>query len=208
MEPQMMVVGLTGGIGSGKSFVADLFAALGVPIIDVDDINRAITRRGQPCYQAIVQQFGQDVVGADGELDRREIRNIIFEDIAERRALEAILHPAIYQASLEAIQQQNAPYVIVVVPLLFEHDNFKSIIHRSLVVDCPVNLQLERVCQRDGLTTLQAQHIIDAQMDRAQRVALADDVIVNDGDESSLKLRVQALHTEYLKACTKHFVKS
>lgn len=199
----MMVVGLTGGIGSGKSFVADLFAAHGVPIIDVDDINRAITRKGQPCYQAIVHQFGQDVVGADGELDRREIRNIIFEDIAERRALEAILHPAIYQASLQAIQQQQAPYVIIVVPLLFEHDNFKSIIHRSLVVDCPVDLQLERVCQRDGLSLIQAQHIIDAQMDRAQRVSLADDVILNDGDVLQLKEKVSALNAEYLKACTK-----
>ena len=204
----MMVVGLTGGIGSGKSFVADLFAALGVPIIDVDDINRAITRPGQPCYQAIVQQFGQDVVGANGELDRREIRNIIFEDIAERRALEAILHPTIYQATIAAIQQQNAPYVIVVVPLLFEHNNFKSIVHRSLVVDCPVSVQLERVCQRDALTPLQAQHIIDAQMDRTQRVALADDVILNDGDPANVQLGVQALHAEYLKACTKYLVKS
>jgi len=199
----MMVVGLTGGIGSGKSFVADLFAQLGVPIIDVDDINRAITRKGQPCYQAIVHQFGQDVVGADGELDRREIRNIIFEDVNERKALEAILHPAIYQACIEAIQQQQAAYVMIVVPLLFEHDNFKSIIHRSLVVDCPVELQLQRVCQRDQLTPIQAQHIIDAQMDRAHRVSLADDVILNDGDTARLKQIVQGLHTKYLKACTK-----
>jgi dephospho-CoA kinase len=194
----MMVVGLTGGIGCGKTAVAEIFAQLGAAIIDVDLINKQITQAGQPCFSAIVAQFGKQVVAADGELDRRLLRQIIFQDSEQRAALEAILHPAIYQASLAKLAQiKHADYALLVVPLLFEHANFMSIIQRSLVVDCPPEVQLQRVCSRDKIDAQQALQIIQAQMPRAQRLALADDVIVNDQDLAHLQQQVQRLHARY-----------
>ncbi len=195
----MMVIGLTGGIGCGKSTVADFFAEMGAAIIDVDQINRDLTRAGQPCFNAIIKQFGHQVVGADGELNRPQLRQIIFQDAEQRMVLEAILHPAIYQATLTKIAQiKNAPYVILAVPLLFEHANFLSIIQRSLLVDCPPELQLERICQRDQITRAHAQQIMQAQMPRAQKLALADDIIINDGGLGKLKQQVLHFHTVYL----------
>jgi dephospho-CoA kinase len=194
----MLVVGLTGGIGCGKTAVAKFFEELGVPVIDVDQINREITRAGQPCFDAIIKQFGHQVVGPDGELDRRLLRQIIFQDTEQRLVLEAILHPAIYQASLDQLGQiKDAPYVILAVPLLFEHAHFLSITQRSLLVDCPPDVQLQRICQRDQIDQQQALQIIQAQMPREQRLALADDVIVNDADLAHLKACVKRLHQAY-----------
>jgi dephospho-CoA kinase len=194
----MLVVGLTGGIGCGKTAVAKFFEELGVPVIDVDQINREITRAGQPCFDAIIKQFGHQIVGPDGELDRRLLRQIIFQDTEQRLVLEAILHPAIYQASLDQLGQiKDAPYVILAVPLLFEHAHFLSITQRSLLVDCPPDVQLQRICQRDQIDQQQALQIIQAQMPREQRLALADDVIVNDADLAHLKACVKRLHQAY-----------
>lgn len=195
----MTVIGLTGGIGCGKTAVAKFFEELGVPVIDVDQINREITRAGQACFDAIIKQFGHQVVGPDGELDRRLLRQIIFQDSEQRLVLEAILHPAIYQATVNQLAQiKNTPYVILAVPLLFEHANFLSMIQRSLLVDCPPDIQLQRICQRDQITPQQAQQIIQAQMPREQRLALADDIIVNDSNLTQLKLNVLRLHQSYL----------
>ena len=195
----MTVIGLTGGIGCGKTAVAKFFEELGVPVIDVDQVNREITRAGQPCFDAIIKQFGHQVVGPDGELDRRLLRQIIFQDSEQRLVLEAILHPAIYQATVNQLAQiKNTPYMILAVPLLFEHANFLSMIQRSLLVDCPPDIQTQRICQRDQITPQQAQQIIQAQMPREQRLALADDIIVNDSNLTQLKLNVLRLHQSYL----------
>jgi dephospho-CoA kinase len=199
----MFIIGVTGGIGCGKSLVASMFAELGVPIIDVDQVNKEISLAGQPCFNAIVSQFGAQVVGQDGELDRMRLRSIIFEDAEQRKALEAILHPAIYNACLQklsALKQdthQQYAYALLLVPLLFEHKNFVSLVQRSLVIDCPQALQIERVMQRDHINQTQALAIIDAQMPRQQRLAMADDIIVNDQDLSALKQQVLHLHQFY-----------
>lgn len=202
----MKIIGLTGGIGCGKSAAAEQFRQLGVPIIDVDDVNRQLIRSGQPCFDAVVAAFGSPVVAADGELDRQQLRQIIFADPAQRKVLEAILHPAIYQASLKQIQAlQSSPakpsYVILVVPLLLEQGRFAAMVDRKLVVDCPPDLQLQRVCQRDHLTEEQAQQIIQTQLSRAQRLEQADDVIHNDNSIDRLRHQVAELHQRYCQLC-------
>ena len=194
----MKVVGLTGGIACGKSAVADIFAELGVPVVDVDQINRSISRAGQPCFNAIIQHFGNQVINTDGELNRLLLRQIIFQDSEQRLALEAILHPAIYEATVAKLKQiTDAPYAILVVPLLFEHANFLSIIQRSLLVDCSPDLQLQRICQRDNIDQQLALQIIQAQMPREQRLALADDIIHNEQDILHLHDEVVKLHRKY-----------
>lgn len=207
----MLIVGVTGGIGCGKSLVASMFAELGVTVIDVDQVNRQISRAGQPCFQAIVQHFGEQVVGADGELNRKLLRQLIFEDAEQRKILESILHPAIYDHCQQQLQQlaqaqdlatadqTTAPYVLILVPLLFEQVHFAKLVQRSLLIDCPESLQIQRVCQRDQISEQQALAIIHAQMSRQQRLSMTDDVIVNDGELAKLQQQVQQLHQFYLK---------
>jgi len=198
----MLKIGLTGGISSGKSAVASHFEALGVPVIDTDILAREVVEPGEPGLAAVRREFGDDVLGADGRLDRRKLRSIVFADAAMRRRLESILHPmikALMLARLEALRGE--PYAIVVVPLLVETE-FEELVDRVLVVDVPVETQVERLMARDGITRAEAEAMIAAQTTRETRVAHADDVIDNSGSLDSTRAQVEALHRRYLQLAT------
>jgi dephospho-CoA kinase len=190
-------IGLTGGIASGKSTVASLFAEFGVEIIDTDQIARELVVPGSPALRAIARAFGQTILSDDGALDRKKLRGIIFADAAKRRKLEAILHPLIREVALARADASDAPYVILAVPLLFE-TGFDRLVDRKLVVDCPEPLQIERLTRRDGVSAVEARAIIGTQMPSDARKAAADDVIDNSGDLESVRSRVAELHTQYL----------
>lgn len=198
----MFTVGLTGGIGSGKSTVADLFAALGVPVIDTDVIARELTVPGSPALDAIRAAFGETVMGADGALDRAALRRRIFADAGERRRLEAILHPRIEATVRQALASLTAPYALVVIPLLVETGGYRDVIDRVLVVDCPEDMQIARVIARSGLARAEAEAIVVAQASRSARLAAADDVIVNAAAPEALRSQVAALHLRYLVQST------
>jgi dephospho-CoA kinase len=190
-------VGLTGGIASGKSTVASLFAELGVEIIDTDEIARELVVPGSPALAAIVERFGSEVLSQDGELDRRRLRALVFADEARRRELEAILHPPIRQEAMARAAASTAAYVILAVPLLFE-TGFDRLVDRRLVVDCPESQQLARLTARDGVSIEAARAMLAAQMNRAERRAAADDLIDNSGSLESTRSQVQTLHERYL----------
>lgn len=193
----MFKVGLTGGIASGKTRVAEFFAARGVPVIDSDEIAREIVAPGAPALAAIRERFGEGVMAADGNLDRRALRAIVFADPAARRDLEAITHPAIRARMAELNAQARGPYVINAIPLLTEGGGRRDL-DRVLVVDCPEDLQIARVMARDQVDEAGARAVLAAQASRAARLAIADDVIVNDGDLGALEARVASLHERYL----------
>lgn len=193
----MFKVGLTGGIASGKTRVAEFFAARGVPVIDSDQIAREIVAPGAPALAAIRERFGEGVMAADGDLDRRALRAIVFADPAARRDLEAITHPAIRARMAELNAQARGPYVINAIPLLTEGGGRRDL-DRVLVVDCPEDLQIARVMARDQVDEAGARAVLAAQASRAARLAIADDVIVNDGDLGALEARVASLHERYL----------
>lgn len=195
----MFKVGLTGGIASGKTRVAEFFAARGVPVIDSDQIAREIVAPGAPALAAIRERFGEGVMAADGNLDRRALRAIVFADPAARRDLEAITHPAIRARMAELNAQARGPYVINAIPLLTEGGGRRDL-DRVLVVDCPEDLQIARVMARDQVDEAGARAVLAAQASRAARLAIADDVIVNDGDRSALEAQIEALHQRYLEA--------
>lgn len=190
-------VGLTGGIGSGKSTIANLFAELGVDIIDTDEIARALTGRGQPAISKIAEQFGTDVIQSDGALDRERMRAVAFSDSKAREALQNILHPLIRAQVQRRLSETDAPYAIVVVPLLVESRNYKFA-DRILVVDCSEEKQIERVMRRSGLERGQVSAIMATQASRSDRLAAADDVVSNEGEISALRAKVQQLHEKYL----------
>lgn len=192
----MLKIGLTGGIASGKSTVAEMFAARGVPVVDTDVIAREVVEAGSPGLEAVVQAFGQAVLAADGGLDRATLRRIVFGDEAARKRLEAILHPLIRRRTLERIAAVRAPYVIVVVPLLVE-TGFRTFVDRVLVVDCAESAQIGRLTSRDGLTESEARAMLGAQADRRARLAAADDVIDNGGSIAAARAQVDALHEKY-----------
>jgi dephospho-CoA kinase len=192
----MLVVGLTGGIGSGKSAVADAFAALGVPIIDTDRIGRELVRPGTPALRAIAEHFGDEVISPGGTLDRAALRRRVFEQPQERIWLEHLLHPLIREQVSRRIAALDATYVIVVVPLLFE-SGFDSLVDRVLVVDAPEQAQTDRVVRRDGVPREQVTMVIETQMPRADRLERADDVITNDADLDALHAAVEALDARY-----------
>ena len=192
-----LVIGLTGGIGTGKTAVADLFAALGVPIIDADELARQVVEPGQPAIDEIVKQFGTEVLTKTGELDRRLMRERIFSNPENRSRLEAIVHPRVYAEMKRRLEALDAAYAIVVVPLLIETGG-TSLVDRVLVVDAPEELQIERVSRRDGMTAAAVEQILAAQLDRNTRLAAADDIIENDASEASLSEKVSALHQRYL----------
>lgn len=194
----MFKVGLTGGIASGKTRVAEFFAARGVPVIDSDQIAREIVAPGAPALAAIRERFGEGVMAADGNLDRRALRAIVFADPAARRDLEAITHPAIRARMAELNAQARGPYVINAIPLLTEGGGRRDL-DRVLVVDCPEDLQIARVMARDQVDEAGARAVLAAQASRAARLAIADDVIVNDGDLAALEARVASLHERYLR---------
>jgi dephospho-CoA kinase len=196
-EINTFVVGLTGGVGSGKSTVADTFSALGVPVIDADQLARELVAPGQVALDEIVATFGTAVIKNNGELDRDAMRQRIYADPAQKSRLESILHPRIRQRIRTLLAGIKAPYTIVVIPLLLE-TNQADLVDRILVVDTPEKEQLKRVAARDGLSDNAVMAIIDAQADRKTRLDAADDVIVNDQDINALTEHVQELHKHYM----------
>jgi dephospho-CoA kinase len=190
-------VGLTGGIGSGKSTVADLFAARGASVIDTDIIAHQLTAPGGLAVPRISAHFGPDYLTAQGALDRAKMRARVFAHPQDKRALEEILHPLIRQACEQAAAVAQGPYVLFVVPLLVESGGWKDRVQRVLVVDCPEELQVQRVMVRSALTADAVRAIMAAQAPRHARLAAADDVIVNDSGVDALLPQVQRLHTLY-----------
>ena len=192
------VVGLTGGIGSGKSTVADLFVARGARLVDTDAIAHALTAAGGEAMPALCAAFGDDIATADGALDRARMRARVFADPAERSRLEAILHPLIRAESSRQVAASDAPYIVLAVPLLIESGDWSTRCDRVLVVDCPPEVQRARVMARSGLAAEEVDRIIAAQATRAQRLAAADDVIDNAAGLQALGERFDALHRHYL----------
>jgi dephospho-CoA kinase len=198
----MYIIGLTGGIGSGKSEAARLFAELGVPIVDVDIISHELTASGQTTLNKIADTFDETILNNDGSLNRTSLRQKVFADSEARKKLEAILHPAIYNKATERLQENaSAPYQILAIPLLFESDRYLKIINRSLVIDSDTKLQIARASKRDGLLEVDIQKIIDVQMPREKRNALADDLILNDGLIEELKEKIKQVHEKYINTC-------
>ncbi|RDB42132.1 dephospho-CoA kinase [Halomonas sp. DQ26W] len=198
-----MIIGVTGGIASGKSTVARAFAALGAPWVDADDVAREVVEPGEPALAEIAERYsreeGRPVLQEDGSLNRRALREIVFADPAERKWLESVTHPRIRQrivAHLERLQAEGAPYVLLVSPLLFESGQ-SEMADRCLVIDVPESLQIARTAARDDVDEDQARAIVAAQMPRAERLARADDVIDNGGDEARLKAQVAELDRLY-----------
>ena len=193
---EMLVIGLTGGIGSGKSTIAELFATLGVPIIDMDQIARQIVEPGQPALAEITREFGSNILDSEGRLDRRRLRELIFDSEDKRHRLEAILHPLIRQETKNRLADLNAAYCIVVIPLLLESQQ-QSLVDRILVVDVPESLQISRTMQRDDISAAAVEKILASQTDRQTRLAAADDVIDNAGDLTEVRMRVVELDRLY-----------
>ncbi len=196
----MYVVGLTGGIGSGKSTVADLFVARGAALVDTDALAHELTAPGGAAMPALEARFGQEIVRADGGLDRAAMRRLVFADPAEKQALEAILHPLIRAESDRRCATATTPYVILAVPLLVESGSYRERCDRILVVDCDPEVQVARVMARSALPESEVRAIIATQATRAARLAVADDVIDNSGASAALSGQVDALHHVYLAA--------
>ncbi|MBN9429833.1 MAG: dephospho-CoA kinase [Burkholderiales bacterium] len=196
--PRRPLIGVTGGIGSGKSTVADMFAARGVTLVDADAIAHALTAPGGAAMPIVRERFGAHVVRPDGALDRDAMRELVFRDPGKRHELESILHPMIHDESRRQIEAASGVYTMLVVPLLIESGNWRSRVERVLVVDCPVEVQIERVMRRNGLARERIESIIAAQASRQQRLAAADDVVDNGGSTETLPAQVQALHQRYL----------
>jgi dephospho-CoA kinase len=192
------VVGLTGGIGSGKSAAAEHFARLGVAVVDTDAIAHELTRAGGAAIGAIRAQFGDAVIAPDGAMDRAKMRALVFADPQAKRRLEALLHPMIRAEAERRIAAARTPYVVLVVPLLVESGDYRARVQRVLVVDCPEALQIERVVARSGLTPAEVEAILRSQASRQARLAAADDVIDNSGDLAALHKQVEKLHELYL----------
>jgi dephospho-CoA kinase len=191
------LIGLTGGIGSGKSEVAAAFAALGADVLDADEIAHAISRRGEAGHRAVVESLGASFVGADGELDRAALRRRAFDDPAFRRDLEQLLHPLIAARLEDAIGGLTGPYGILVVPLLLERGGLRKRVARVLVVDCPEPEQMRRVQLRSGLAADDVRKIMATQLPRADRLAAADDVVDNSGPREALGPQVERLDRRY-----------
>jgi len=196
MHPRSLRIGLTGGIASGKSAAARAFAALGVPVIDADQVAREVVAPGEACLQAVKEEFGSGVLADDGSLDRRALREIVFADPARRRRLEAILHPEIGRRIRAWLEAQDAPYVILESPLLLETSQHR-LVDRVLVIDVSEALQLTRTMTRDQCDEARARAILAAQMPRALRLQRAQDIIVNDSGLEELGRQVTDLHQRY-----------
>ena len=193
-----LLVGLTGGIGSGKTAVSNRLGALGATIVDTDEISRALTGARGAAMQAVRAEFGERYVSPDGSLDRAAMRALAFEDPGARGRLEAILHPAIREHADRALAEAAGPYTVLVVPLLFETRGYLGRVDRVLVVDCPEALQLERTMRRSALPEGEVRRIMEAQWPRERRLQMADDVVWNGGDEAALDAQCARLHAFYL----------
>jgi len=193
----MFSVGLTGGVASGKSTVAEVFAELGAGVVDTDAVAREVVAQGEPGLAAVRAAFGEAIITETGTLDRAALRRVIFQDPAQRRRLETILHPLIRARTLARLELITAPYALVVVPLLLE-TGFKELVDRVLVVDCPRSSQLRRLRERDGVSQREAEAMLSAQVDSNTRLAAADDIVDNGGDLEVTRQRVRNLHQDYL----------
>lgn len=193
----MNVIGLTGGIGSGKTTVASRFEALGASVVDTDEISRALTAAGGAAIGALREAFGERFIAASGALDRAAMRDLVFEDPLARDKLESILHPSIREATDRALGESRGAYAIVVVPLLFETRGYLGRVERTLVVDCPEALQVERTMRRSGLAAEAVRAIMGAQWPRWRRLQSADDVVWNGGEPGALDPQCERLHRFY-----------
>jgi dephospho-CoA kinase len=197
------VVGLTGGIGSGKTTVADRFVEAGAALVDTDAIAHELTAADGAAMPLLRQAFGDAIATPDGALDRAAMRRLVFADASARTRLESILHPLIRELSDQRCRAATAPYVILAVPLLVESGQYRERCDRIAVVDCPESLQIERVMARNGLSRTEVEAILAAQASRQQRLAIADDVIDNGGDKANLDAQIAALHRKYLASALK-----
>ncbi len=191
-------VGLTGGIGSGKTSATDIFSELGVPVIDADDISHEVVQAGQPGLQAITDAFGPEVLNEEGQLRRAQLRKLVFDDPLARQKLESIVHPLVYDEITRRVNQVTYSYCIISSPLLLESKSNYSV-DRVLVIDVPEGLQIERATLRDNVQESDIKKIISSQSKRQHRLNSADDVITNDKDITFLKEQIETLHNKYLK---------
>ncbi|MDX8399482.1 MAG: dephospho-CoA kinase [Gallionellaceae bacterium] len=199
VAPEHLLIGLTGGIGSGKSTVAALFEKLGARIIDTDELAHQLTQPDGAAIAAIRDAFGDTYIDSNGALNRQKMRELVFSHPAEITRLESILHPAIYKQSMKmAAAITPAAYTLLVVPLLFESPEYCNHLHRSLVVDCPEEVQISRTMQRSNLSKTDVQSIMAQQLPRTQRTSFADDVIHNEADIPNLTTQITLLHHKYL----------
>jgi dephospho-CoA kinase len=195
----MFIIGMTGGIGSGKSEALKIFKSLSIKVIDLDNISKEITETSYQAIQEIKLVFGDAIFDKDNQLDRKKLKEIIFSDKNKKINLEKILHPKIYEEvkkRLNALSHES--YVVIDIPLLFETNQYTSLISRSLVIDCKENDQIERVKKRDGIDISVIQSIIDQQINRSSRIEKADDVVINDGSIEKLEESIKSLHKKYL----------
>mgnify|MGYP000215068844 FL=1 len=195
----MFIIGMTGGIGSGKSEALKIFKSLSIKVIDLDNISKEITETSHQAIQEIKLVFGDAIFDKDNQLDRKKLKEIIFSDKNKKINLEKILHPKIYEEvkkRLNALSHES--YVVIDIPLLFETNQYTSLISRSLVIDCKENDQIERVKKRDGIDISVIQSIIDQQINRSSRIEKADDVVINDGSIEKLEESIKSLHKKYL----------
>lgn len=193
----MLRIGLTGGIGSGKSTAADMFAKCGTPVIDADEIARQVVAPDQPSFRDIVEVFGDGILDEDANINRGRLRELVFDDPRLRERLEAIVHPRVHTEIQNQLQRLDAPYCIIVIPLLIEADQ-QDLVDRILVIDVAEELQMRRVTERSALGEDEIRKIIAAQLARDERLRHADDVISNDGDLKHLEAQVARLHERYL----------
>ncbi|MDP3481919.1 MAG: dephospho-CoA kinase [Sulfuricella sp.] len=194
----MLVIGLTGGIGSGKSSVARIFSALGAAVIDTDEIAHRLTAKGTPALAAIIEQFGSSYQLPDGNLDRARLRKRVFSDHAAKEKLETLLHPLIKQQVVSEMAEAQGPYLVLVIPLFFETGAYRDLVDRVLVVDCDENQQISRTMSRSQLSAADVQSVMAHQTPRAERIKQADDILSNRGDHADLEEHVKELHQRYL----------
>ena len=194
----MLIIGLTGGIGSGKSVASDKFASLGITVVDADVASRTVVEPGMPALQEIESHFGSEIITEDGQLDRAKLREVIASDAEERKWLESVLHPRIGEQIAKEISESTSPYTLFVAPLLLE-TNSQEKCARVVVVDVPNDVQVERTAKRDKVPTDQVEQMVSAQMKREKRLEKADDVLLNTGTIEELEKKVEQLHEKYLQ---------
>lgn len=202
------VVGLTGGIGSGKSSVSKIFMELGIDVIDTDQIAHELTQTDGKAIPDIRRTFGDEFITEEGALDRKKMRQLVFADNRQRTKLEALLHPLILKETARRIQQCHSPYIIIAIPLLFETGDYNHLIQRILVIDCDEHLQITRTIARSNLNSEEVKAIMSSQISRRERLEKADDVIINNQNMDHLSIQITGLHETYLSLsksdCQKH----
>ena len=192
-----MIIGLTGGIGSGKTAVSETFETLGITVVDADLASRVVVEKGKPCLEEIAKHFGDDILNENDELNRAKLREIIFNSDSEKLWLESLLHPAIAEQIKDELNASKSPYTILVSPLLLE-TNQRDFCDKVLVVDVPIELQMERTTKRDGVSEDQVKSIIKSQINRDERLQLADEIILNEGSIEDLEMIVRELHEKLI----------